>query len=143
MKPMTDLEAAEFYEAAWRGKPAHDAIIALGNRIRALVGEKAEKPPVAGLDRAKVIFLLRSFGIGGHAAIERISAGEFDLPTQPSDGIGMPSEPPKETCPPIQVPACDECSVGVMDMTNPHRLGTCSCKCHKAPKPSRGDGVGR
>jgi hypothetical protein len=31
-----------------------------------------------------------------------------------------------------QVPACDRCSQGVMDSTNPHLLGTCDCDCHRA-----------
>jgi hypothetical protein len=32
--------------------------------------------------------------------------------------------------------ACDRCSYGVMDSTNPHLLGTCSCECHAgASKP--------
>lgn len=29
-----------------------------------------------------------------------------------------------------QTPACDRCSVGVMDATNPHVTGACRCKCH-------------
>jgi len=29
----------------------------------------------------------------------------------------------------VQV-ACDRCTQGVMDATNPHLLGTCSCPCH-------------
>ena len=36
--------------------------------------------------------------------------------------------------------ACDECSAGVMDITNPHWLGNCSCKCHgpsQAAEPER------
>jgi len=33
----------------------------------------------------------------------------------------------------IQVPACDRCSQGVMDSTNPHLLGACSCECHAKP----------
>ena len=35
----------------------------------------------------------------------------------------------------LQVPACDRCSQGVMDSTNPHLLGTCSCECHAADRP--------
>lgn len=31
----------------------------------------------------------------------------------------------------VQVPACDGCSVGVMDATNQHLLGTCWCSCHR------------
>jgi hypothetical protein len=27
--------------------------------------------------------------------------------------------------------ACQKCSVGVMDQTNPHLHGTCTCKCHE------------
>jgi len=27
--------------------------------------------------------------------------------------------------------ACDRCTQGVMDSTNSHLLGTCSCECHK------------
>ena len=30
----------------------------------------------------------------------------------------------------LQVPACDRCTQGVMDATNPHLLGTCECECH-------------
>lgn len=30
-----------------------------------------------------------------------------------------------------QVPACDRCTQGVMDATNPHMLGECECECHK------------
>jgi hypothetical protein len=30
----------------------------------------------------------------------------------------------------VQVPACDRCTQGVMDATNPHLLGTCPCSCH-------------
>jgi hypothetical protein len=26
--------------------------------------------------------------------------------------------------------ACDRCTFGVMDSTNPHLLGTCTCPCH-------------
>ncbi len=26
--------------------------------------------------------------------------------------------------------ACDRCAQGVMDASNPHLLGTCSCACH-------------
>lgn len=37
--------------------------------------------------------------------------------------------------PNLQVPACDRCSVGVMDATNPHYLGTCACACHGAGAP--------
>ena len=29
-----------------------------------------------------------------------------------------------------QVPACDNCAVGVMDATNPHLWGDCKCFCH-------------
>lgn len=29
-----------------------------------------------------------------------------------------------------QIPACDRCTQGVMDATNSHLLGTCSCPCH-------------
>jgi len=29
-----------------------------------------------------------------------------------------------------QVPACDDCSVGVMDARNPHVGGSCRCECH-------------
>ena len=31
----------------------------------------------------------------------------------------------------IQVPACDACSQGVMDLQNVHRQGMCECGCHK------------
>jgi hypothetical protein len=30
----------------------------------------------------------------------------------------------------LQVPACDRCTQGVMDSTNPHLLGVCTCECH-------------
>lgn len=30
----------------------------------------------------------------------------------------------------IQTPACDRCTVGVMDATNPHLWGECDCECH-------------
>jgi hypothetical protein len=33
----------------------------------------------------------------------------------------------------IQV-ACDRCTQGVMDSTNPHLLGTCPCSCHLRPE---------
>lgn len=42
-----------------------------------------------------------------------------------------PLRQPEETGSAVQSPACDRCSVGVMDMSNPHRLGTCDCECHK------------
>lgn len=46
----------------------------------------------------------------------------------------MPSA--HSTAPRVQV-ACERCSVGVMDSTNPHLLGTCSCPCHaEAPRPT-------
>ena len=32
----------------------------------------------------------------------------------------------------VQTPACDRCSVGVMDATNPHLYGECDCPCHTA-----------
>ena len=32
----------------------------------------------------------------------------------------------------IQV-ACDRCTQGVMDSTNPHLNGACKCQCHEAP----------
>ncbi len=32
---------------------------------------------------------------------------------------------------PIQTPACDRCTQGVMDATNDHLLGLCDCECHK------------
>ena len=31
-----------------------------------------------------------------------------------------------------QTPACDRCTVGVMDATNPHLWGDCPCPCHTA-----------
>lgn len=30
----------------------------------------------------------------------------------------------------LQLPACDRCTQGVMDATNSHYLGVCSCPCH-------------
>lgn len=33
---------------------------------------------------------------------------------------------------PVQL-ACDRCTQGVMDSTNPHLLGTCACPCHQDP----------
>jgi Zn finger protein HypA/HybF involved in hydrogenase expression len=30
----------------------------------------------------------------------------------------------------LQLPACDRCTEGVMDATNSHYLGLCSCECH-------------
>jgi len=30
----------------------------------------------------------------------------------------------------LQLPACDKCTQGVMDATNSHYLGLCSCECH-------------
>lgn len=32
-----------------------------------------------------------------------------------------------------QSPACDRCSVGVMDATNQHLYGECQCPCHTQP----------
>ncbi len=32
----------------------------------------------------------------------------------------------------FQLPACDRCTLGVMDATNPHLLGTCPCACHES-----------
>lgn len=32
--------------------------------------------------------------------------------------------------PPVQVPACDSCTVGIMDQSNPHLHGRCTCSCH-------------
>lgn len=32
----------------------------------------------------------------------------------------------------LQVPACDRCTLGVMDATNSHYLGLCGCECHGA-----------
>jgi len=32
----------------------------------------------------------------------------------------------------LQVPACDRCTLGVMDATNSHYLGTCTCECHES-----------
>jgi hypothetical protein len=29
--------------------------------------------------------------------------------------------------------ACDRCSLGVMDATNPHLYGECGCGCHDRP----------
>ena len=29
-----------------------------------------------------------------------------------------------------QSPACDDCTVGVMDAGNPHLWGECDCPCH-------------
>lgn len=35
-----------------------------------------------------------------------------------------------KTAPPVQVPACDLCTVGIMDQSNPHLHGLCKCRCH-------------
>ncbi len=41
----------------------------------------------------------------------------------------------------VQVPACDRCTVGVMDDENPHLLGTCPCECHvSGENPAYGPG---
>lgn len=37
-----------------------------------------------------------------------------------------------ERIPRPQTPACDACSHGVMDSTNPHLWGDCECACHGA-----------
>jgi hypothetical protein len=31
----------------------------------------------------------------------------------------------------VQVPVCPRCSVGVMDVDNPHLTGQCACGCHR------------
>lgn len=36
--------------------------------------------------------------------------------------------------------ACDRCTQGVMDSTNDHLLGKCSCKCHGNPPDCKGKG---
>lgn len=46
----------------------------------------------------------------------------------------------------LQLPACDRCTLGVMDATNSHYLGLCSCECHiraaerEAAKATEGTG---
>ena len=35
----------------------------------------------------------------------------------------------------LQVPACDRCTLGVMDTTNPHLYGLCDCPCHTEEVP--------
>lgn len=35
--------------------------------------------------------------------------------------------------------ACDHCTQGVMDSTNPHMWGACNCRCHR----ERTEGVSR
>lgn len=40
---------------------------------------------------------------------------------------------------PMQLPACDECSQGVMDSTNDHARSLCRCSCHKPKAKPRPD----
>jgi len=35
-----------------------------------------------------------------------------------------------------QSPACDRCTQGVMDTSNPHLWGDCRCECHRASEGS-------